>query len=162
MLVTAKGLGSGLPIAALAARPELFGKLQPGTLGGTYGGNPVACAAAAATLAVIDEEGLMRNATERGEQLMAGLIRLAEDFPIVDVRGRGLMVAAELGGVDGGLAAVPGTAARLSTAALDHGLLMLTAGARETVRFLPPLIVTAAEVDQALDAVRKTFKDICG
>lgn len=159
LLLAAKGLGSGLPIAAVAGRPELFARLAPGTLGGTYGGSAVASAAAAATLAVIREEGLLANAAARGRQLQAGLLRLAEEFPILDVRGRGLMVAVELGAEGGGPAAA-GAAGRVTAAALQRGLLLLTAGAREVVRFLPPLTVSEEEVERCLDGLAGALADV--
>ena len=94
---------------------------------------------------------------------MSGLVELSRDFPVTDVRGRGLMVAMELGGPNGERdGARPGIAAQISAEALNHGLLILTAGARETVRFLPPLVVSAEEVEQALEAVKNTFKTVYG
>ena len=113
-------------------------------MGGTYGGSPLGCAAACATIDAIEDEGMLENAAQRGQQLMAGLVAMAgRGLPIVDVRGRGLMVAAEM-------QAPPGTASRAVKLAGEKGVLLITAGARETVRFLPPLVVTAAQVEEAL------------
>ena len=97
ILVMAKAIASGLPLSGFLARPELMAALQPGSHGGTYGGNVVACAAALATLDVIEEEGLVVNARERGEQFLTGLRALAARHPSIgDVRGLGLMLALEL------------------------------------------------------------------
>jgi 4-aminobutyrate aminotransferase len=87
------------------------------------------------------------------------LTQLAEEFPIIDVRGHGLMVAIELGGSDGG-AAPYGAAAKLTAAALKEDLLLLTAGAREVVRFLPPLTVSASEVDECLERLRRAMMTV--
>ena len=146
MVVFAKGIASGYPFAGVATRPDTHTGLAPGTLGGTYGGNPLGCAAAAATLDVIKEERLTENAAARGAQLAAALVRLADKYPIVDVRGRGLMAATEFGG-DG---VNYGDAARVAKAAIEEGLMLMTAGARETVRFLPPLVVSEAEVEEGV------------
>lgn len=83
-------------------------------------------------------------------------------YPIVDVRGRGLMVAAEFGGRDGGLSAEQGVAARVTRAASKHGMLLLTAGARETIRMLPPLNVSPAEIDEALQKLELSLRDVFG
>lgn len=152
MLIFAKGIASGFPFAGLAARPHLFNGLDPGTMGGTYGGSALGCAAASATIDVIENEGLLTNAKERGMQLMKGLVDLSTRYPIVEVRGRGLMVATEF--KDGH----PGIAAKIVAAAARQGLLILTAGARETVRFLPPLVVSEHEVDEALAAFESALQ----
>src|SRR5213079_2202262 len=90
------GIASGLPLSGILARREILDKLPPGSHGGTYGGNVVACAAANATLDVIEEEGLVRNARERGSQFLAGIRALAPKYPSIgDVRGIGLMLALE-------------------------------------------------------------------
>ncbi|KAI7841462.1 hypothetical protein COHA_004857 [Chlorella ohadii] len=103
---------------------------------------------------------LTENATERGQQLTEGLLRLAQKYPIIDVRGRGLMLAAEFGGVDGGLTARPHTAADITHAAAKRGMLLMGAGARETIRFLPPLNVSAAEVEEGLSIFERCLEDV--
>ena len=173
ILVFAKGIASGFPFAGVASRPELHEGLTAGTFGGTYGGNALGCAAAAATLDVIEEEDLVGKARERGLQLAAGLVDVAGRFPsIVDVRGRGLMAAVEFGGGGGGggtsreealkTPARPGVAAAVAAAAGERGMILMTAGARESVRFLPPLTVSAAEIDEALDVFEKALSDVLG
>ena len=157
-----QGIASGYPFAGVATTNGLHAGLAPGTLGGTYGGNPLGCAAAVATLDVIEGEGLLANATARGRQLAEGLVALAARYPIVDVRGRGLMAAAEFGGVGGGMDAAYGTAAKVASAAIARGLLLMTAGARETVRFLPPLTVSEGEVEEGLTLFGKALEDVFG
>jgi 4-aminobutyrate aminotransferase len=158
ILITAKGLASGFPLSGIAAGEELMAKAWPGSQGGTYGGNAVACAAALATLDVIEEEGLVANAAEQGLRLLDGLQKVAADHPgIADVRGLGLMVGNEFCTPDG----APDTAAatRAHAAAAEKGLLLLTCGPHgNIVRMIPPLIVSAEQVDEAValwaDAVR--------
>src|SRR5258708_1157858 len=96
ILLTAKGIASGMPLGAMVARAELLESWGPGTHGSTYGGNPVACAAALATIELL-EGGLVENAAARGEQALAGLTRLMAAHPglITDLRGKGLMLGIE-------------------------------------------------------------------
>jgi 4-aminobutyrate aminotransferase len=150
ILITAKGLASGFPLSGIAASRELMAKARPGSQGGTYGGNAVACAAALATLDVIEDEGLVANAAEQGVRLRDGLAKVAADHPgIADVRGLGLMVGNEFCTPDG----APDTAAatRAHAAAAERGLLLLTCGPYgNVVRMIPPLIVTAEQVDEGV------------
>ena len=154
ILVMAKGIASGLPLSGILARRELMERFAPGTHGGTYGGNVVSCAAALATLDVIEDEGLVANARERGAQFLAGLRRLrAPHASIGDVRGLGLMVALELVKPDEGDGRVPDAALtkRVQQEAFERRLLVLTAGTGvNVIRIIPPLVTTAEEVDQAL------------
>jgi 4-aminobutyrate aminotransferase len=149
MLLMAKGIASGLPLSGLAASKNLMAKWKPGSHGGTFGGNVVACAAAVATIRAMKEEKLPDNAAARGAQLMAGLRRLQKDFKSIgDVRGAGLMVASEFSkngepDTDAAKAAVK--------AAYERGLMLLTCGTYDNVvRWIPPLIVTEAHIDEAL------------
>ena len=150
ILVTAKGLASGFPLSAIAASRDLMAKARPGSQGGTYGGNAVACAAALATLEVIAEEKLVDNSAEQGARLLAGLREIATRHPgIGDVRGLGLMCATEFTDPSG--APDPTTAARVQQEACTRGLLLLTCGATgNVVRMIPPLVVTADQVDEAV------------
>jgi 4-aminobutyrate aminotransferase len=151
VVITAKGLASGFPLSAIAASSELMSRAWPGSQGGTYGGNAVACAAALATLDVIETEGLVANAAARGAELADGLRKVATDsVGIGDVRGLGLMLGSEFVGPDG----EPDTAAavRAQQAAASRGLLLLTCGAfGNVVRMIPPLVVTSEQVSDALD-----------
>lgn len=149
VLITAKGLASGFPLSAIAAPEEIMGKAWPGSQGGTYGGNAVACAAALATLDVIQDEKLVQNSAERGGEMRAALEQVAERHQaITDVRGLGLMLGSEFrdsaGNPDGA------TAAAAQQEATRRGLLLLTCGAwGEVVRFIPPLVVTSDQVAEA-------------
>jgi len=157
ILVMAKGIASGMPLSGILAGRELLAKLPPGTHGGTYGGNVVSCAAANATLDVIEDEDLIANARARGAQLVGGLRELQADHPAIgDVRGLGCMVAMEFvrPGTDRGAAAPdpdPERAKRVIAAALDRELIVLSAGSYANVaRIIPPLVTTSDEVDHAL------------
>ncbi|GAA4213397.1 aspartate aminotransferase family protein [Actinocatenispora rupis] len=145
VLVTAKGLASGFPLSAMAASAELMARAWPGSQGGTYGGNAVACAAALATLDVIADEGLVDNSAVLGERLLDGARAVAKGYEqIGDVRGLGLMVGTEFTDAE--------TARRAQAAAIERGMLLLTCGAHgQVVRMIPPLVVTAEEVDEALE-----------
>ncbi|MUN36408.1 aspartate aminotransferase family protein [Actinomadura litoris] len=151
VLITAKGLASGFPLSAIAAPTAVMERARPGSQGGTYGGNAVACAAALATLEVVRDEGLVANAERQGARLNDGLRKVAADHPVIgDVRGLGLMQASEFTAPDGEPDAA--TAARAHRAASDRGLLLLTCGAfGNVVRMIPPLIVDGAQVDAALE-----------
>jgi 4-aminobutyrate aminotransferase len=150
ILITAKGLASGFPLSAIAASTELMSKAWPGSQGGTYGGNAVACAAAIATLDVVREERLVDNAAEQGQRLLEGLRKVATDHPeIVDVRGLGLMVGSEFRTRSG--EPDPAAAARAHAAAAGRGLLLLTCGAwGNVVRMIPPLVVTGEQIDDGV------------
>jgi 4-aminobutyrate aminotransferase len=154
IVTVAKGIASGLPLSGIIARQELLDRWAPGTHGGTYGGNVVSCAAANATLDVIEDEGLVANAAARGEQLLAGLRRLAPRYPSIgDVRGLGLMVALEFvkPGAGDGRVPNPDLAKRVLAEALERRLIVLSAGTYANVaRIIPPLVTTADEVELAL------------
>ena len=148
----AKGIASGLPLSGIMARRSLLDAFTPGAHGGTYGGNAVACAAALATLDVIEDEGLVANAERQGERLLAGLRRAARRAApnVAEVRGRGLMVALEF--AEPGLAqaaARPDQEAR-SHAAFERKLLLLSCGTYGQVRPRHP----AAGHDRAARSTR--------
>jgi 4-aminobutyrate aminotransferase len=150
----AKGIASGFPFSALGTRRELDDRWPVGSHGGTYGANPMGCAAALATIDVLTAPGFMDDVNARGRQLADGLRRLQEHHAaIVQVRALGLMIAAQFD-----------TAARTSaivTHCLREGkLITMTAGAAgTTLRFMPPLTVTAEEIDLALTALDKALVD---
>jgi 4-aminobutyrate aminotransferase len=160
ILVFAKGIASGLPLSGIIARPELLAAWRPGAHGGTYGGNVVSCAAANATLDVVEEEGLVANARERGAQLLAGLRQIqARHQAVGDVRGLGLMAALEFvkPGQGDGRVPDPDLARRVIAGALERKLIVLSAGAYANVaRIIPPLVTTAAEVDLGLDILEES------
>lgn len=149
ILIMAKGLGSGVPISAVAAPRALMERWQTGSHGGTYGGNALATAAALATVQVLQDEGLPGNAAAMGEHLMNGLLELQAEFPVIgDVRGRGLMIGVEFtrdGHAD------KTTTKAVQAACMDENLLLLTCGSYENViRWIPPLVVNPAQIDEAL------------
>ncbi|WP_461007336.1 aspartate aminotransferase family protein [Streptomyces capparidis] len=152
VLITAKGLASGFPLSGIAAPEALMRKAWPGSQGGTYGANAVACAAACATLDVVRDEKLVANAEAMGARLRAGLEAVAADhLGIGDVRGLGLMLACEFVTTEG--EPDPAAAARVQRAAVDEGLLLLLCGAwNHVVRMIPALVVDEAAIDQGLRA----------
>jgi 4-aminobutyrate aminotransferase len=150
VILTAKGLASGFPLSAFGAPLALMERGRMGSQGGTYGGNAVACAAALATLDVVEEEGLVERAAARGEQLLSALRSTVGDHPAVgEVRGRGLMVGVEL--VDAGGRPASELASHVLRHACELGLLLLSCGAYgQVVRLIPPLVVSEDQVDQAV------------
>ncbi|GAA1139625.1 aspartate aminotransferase family protein [Ornithinicoccus hortensis] len=156
VVITAKGLASGFPLSGIAASEELMAKAWPGSQGGTYGANAVACAAAIATLDVIQEERLVENAAARGEQLRAGLEKVAAgDDRITDVRGLGLMLGNEFRDADGNPDGAAAAAAQQEAA--RRGLLLLTCGAwGQVVRFIPALVVDEEQVEEAVGVWQET------
>ncbi len=153
IVVMAKGIASGFPISAIGASAELMRRWPTGAHGGTYGGNPIGCAAALATIEVLTAPGFLENVRARGDQLRAGLRALAADHPtIADVRGPGLMVGCEL--VDASGAPDAARVAAVAAHCRDHGrLLVMNAGtAGNVLRWMPPLVVSESEIDQALAA----------
>lgn len=157
IVTSAKGLASGFPLSACIASEEVMSAGPPGSQGGTYGGNAVACAAALATLRVVDDERLVDNAAARGEQLLARCRDLATRHDVIgDVRGLGLMIGLELVGDDAGAAAK----AVLNEAA-DQGLLTLTCGTSgQVLRLIPPLVVDEAHVDEAVGILDDAFAKV--
>jgi acetylornithine/succinyldiaminopimelate/putrescine aminotransferase len=138
LVTLAKGLANGLPIGALLVRDGVARAIGPGDHGSTFGGNPVACAAACAVVEAIDDE-LLANVVARGDQLASGLAGVAG---VREVRGRGLLLAGVL----------DGDAAAVVDACRERGLLVLTAGS-DVLRLLPPLVITEAEADEALSII---------
>merc|ERR1712137_1392410 len=153
ILVMAKGIASGFPLSAIAAPRSFMQKQAIGSVGGTYGGNAVAAAAACATIDVIREENLLQNSLDRGEQLRKGLSELQNLKSVkIDVRGLGSMNAIEFKGAE------VGTAAKITAKCASEGVLLLTTSAYETIRFIPPLNTTKEEVEKCVgvfvDAVK--------
>ena len=161
ILVMAKGIASGLPLSGIIARKELLESWAPGTHGGTYGGNVVACAAALATLDVIEDERLVENASTRGAQMLAGMKKIAVGRSgIGDVRGLGLMLAFEFvkPGEGDGRTPDPDAVKRVIAEANKRKMLLLSAGAyAQVIRIIPPLVTTAEEVDLALKILEESL-----
>ena len=161
IVIMAKGIASGLPLSGILAPRVLLDRLAPGSHGGTYGGNAVACAAALATLGVIDEEELTERAERLGERMLASLRAATADRPrVAEVRGRGLMLASEFAD-RGTLAPRPDLATGLLVEAMARNLLLLTCGTHgQTVRIIPPLVTTDDEVELALAAITESLAAI--
>lgn len=158
ILCLAKGIASGLPLGAMIARGELS-TWSAGAHGSTFGGNPVACAAALATIALL-EDGLVENTARVGAFLKAKLERLRSSFPVVsDVRGLGLMIGVELAKPDGGREPLPELRNQLIRKAFEKGLLLLGCG-QSTIRFCPPLIVTEPEAGLAAEIFGSALRDV--
>lgn len=143
VLISAKGIASGLPLGAFIAREEIMMSWPMGAHGSTYGGSPVPCAAGIATLEVIQGEGLLENAQTVGTFLLEGLAELQKRFPeqVTDVRGVGLMIGVEFASDE--------LADAVQTAAFERGLLVLECGA-STIRMSPPLVVSTEQAETAL------------
>lgn len=151
IITLAKGIASGLPLGAILARSELM-TWPPGSHATTFGGNPVACAAAIATLKLLESE-LMSNATERGQELLGGLQALAARYPqLAHPRGQGLMVAVDLVSSEGQLDPIQRD--RLVDQAFYQGLLLLGCG-KAALRFCPPLIIQSQQIQTALSILAK-------
>ncbi len=160
LITTAKGIAGGLPLAAVTGRAELMDAVHVGGLGGTYGGNPVACAAALGAIEALEDDDLPARARAIGETMLGRLRALAAEHPqIGDVRGRGAMVAVEL--VTPGTADPdPAEAARISAACHQAGVVTLTCGTYGNVlRFLPPLVIGDDLLGEALDVIAAAVAD---
>jgi 4-aminobutyrate aminotransferase / (S)-3-amino-2-methylpropionate transaminase / 5-aminovalerate transaminase len=163
LITTAKGIAGGLPLSAVTGRAELMDAVHGGGLGGTYGGNPVACAAALASIATMREDDLAGAARRIGDTMLTRLRALQQRTDVVgDVRGRGAMIAVEL--------VRPGTdepdaelAGRIARACHTRGVIVLTAGTHGNVlRFLPPLVIGQDLLEEALDVLDEAFAQEAG
>ena len=160
IMAVAKGIASGMPVSAVIADRELMDAWAPGAHGGTYGGNAVGTAAAAATLEVIRDDGLVDNAARTGRILMDGLRDVQADHPVIgDVRRLGLMVAAEFVEPDG--APNPGAVTKVVKACYEEKVLLITCGTYDqTIRIIPPLIVTAEQIGGFVRVFRRAVASI--
>jgi len=159
IMAIAKGIANGFPLSATVASRELMSQWQPGSHGTTFGGNPIACAAALAVLDVIREGNLLDNCRKMGSRLLQGFKQLQERFPFIgDARGLGLMVAMEL--IIPGKSKEPDgeTAMKALNNCLERGLLAYMAGLQgQVVRFIPPLNVTQSQVDESLNILEDSL-----
>lgn len=158
LVTLAKSLAGGLPLAAVVGRAAIVDAVEPGGLGGTFAGNPVACAAALATLDVFAEDDVLPRAVALGRTVRARLEGLqARHRSIVDVRGLGAMLAFECEEVASG----PSYAQQIVAAGLGHGVILMTAGRRQSaVRLLIPLVATDDELARGLDALERACRDV--
>jgi acetylornithine aminotransferase len=154
IFTSAKGLAGGIPIGALLCK-QFCDVFEPGNHASTFGGNPFACAAALTVCQTVEQDRLLQNVQERGEQLRKGLRAIAAKYPqlIADVRGWGLINGMEL------QAEIPLTSIEIVKTAMEQGVLLVPAGPK-VVRFVPPLIVSAEEIDRAVAEVEKAIASL--
>ncbi len=160
VVIMAKGLASGLPLGAVVAKKKYM-TWKAGTHGSTFGGNPLACEASLETLALL-EEGLTANAARMGRRLVRKINRLAKEIPMIgEVRGLGLMIGVELVKDRETREPAPKEAHEVVQACFARGLLILSCG-ESTVRFCPPLVVNAREVDTAAEIFAEVLREVGG
>jgi 4-aminobutyrate aminotransferase len=161
ILIVSKGLASGMPLSSVVTRRELMNRTKPGSHGGTFGGNAVACAAAEATVQVLREERLVENAERLGKTLLLRLKAIQERHPSIgDIRGLGLMVGVEF--------VIPNSRTpdadktkKVQKACLEEGLVLLTCGTYDNIiRWVPPLIIKDKELEEALNIFDKVMERI--
>ncbi len=162
LILMAKSLAGGLPLAAVVGRSEIMDAPLPGGLGGTYGGNPVACAAALAVLDVYAQEGLLDNAERLGALARTRMLQWQDSFPLVgDVRGLGAMMAVELVRDRAGRTPAISETAAVLTGARERGLLLIKAGLFDNViRLLMPLVTTMEQMERGLDILEATLASV--
>jgi len=159
IMTLAKGLGSGLPIGMVVAKRSIMQKWTRGAHGNTYGGNPLCCAAALATIDLIERE-YCANAAKVGDYFLRRLGAFAEKFPVVgEVRGKGLMIGIELVKDRAGKAPAKKLCDALITRAYHNGLILLSCG-QSTVRFMPPLVIDEADVDEAIALLEQSLTEV--
>jgi len=158
LVTTAKGIAGGLPLAGVTGRAEIMDAVHPGGLGGTYGGNPVACAAALGSIETMEAQDLAGRARRIGEIMLPRLRKLASAYPVIaDVRGRGAMIAVELT-KPGTLDPDPAATAAVARHCHSRGLVVLTCGTFGNVlRFLPPLVIGEDLVEEGLEILDDAF-----
>jgi 4-aminobutyrate aminotransferase/(S)-3-amino-2-methylpropionate transaminase len=161
LVTTAKGIAAGLPLAAVTGRAEIMDAVHPGGLGGTYGGNPVACAAALGSISTMESQDLAGKARRIGEIMLPRLHKLAATHPeIAEVRGRGAMIAIELTR-PGTLEPDPASTAAVAAFCHAHGLVVLTCGTFGNVlRFLPPLVIGEDLLEEGLGILEDAFASL--
>jgi 4-aminobutyrate aminotransferase len=160
IITAAKGIASGLPLSAVFTRTEIMKKIDTGSIGGTYGGNAIACAAGVATIRAMRDEKMIENAAEKGIQLMTGLRKLQEEYPhIGDVRGKGLMIGTEFV-IDGSQAKAKQLVKDVIHASEEKGMLLLSCGTYDNVlRWIPPLNVATQQINDGLQIFGEALKE---
>ena len=161
LMAVAKSMAGGFPLSGVIGRKELMDFVEPGGLGGTYSGSPVACAAALAVLDVIEEENLLGRAEAIGARIRSRVARLAERNDIVPIdalRGPGAMIGFDIVKSRGGGEPDGATAKRVTSLALAEGLVLLNAGVHgQTIRILVPLTASDELVDEGLDCMERAL-----
>lgn len=162
LITTAKSLAAGMPLSAVIGKTSIMDAVEPGGLGGTYAGNPVACAAGIAVMDLIEEEGILEKSVKLGKLLVNELNEIKKTYPhIGEIRGLGAMVAFEL--VENGDANKPSAdlAKKLTTKALEHGLVLLSCGVYgNVIRILVPITAEESIVKEGLSIITKSLKEI--
>jgi len=155
ILVFAKGVANGHVLSGIASTFDLMEKQPAGSMGGTYAGNAISCAAACATIDVIERDRVLDNVNVRSKELVGALKKLQQEMPDVirDVRGKGLMI-----GVEFQEKMTPAFAGRISKLCLEHGMILLTTSVFPTVRFIPPLNITAEELQLGIEIFAKALR----
>jgi 4-aminobutyrate aminotransferase/(S)-3-amino-2-methylpropionate transaminase len=161
LITTAKGIAGGLPLAAVTGRAEIMDSVHAGGLGGTYGGNPIACAAALGSIAAMEEEDLNEKARNIEAIMKPRLAKIAEATGVIsDIRGRGAMIAIEIVKKDTN-EPDPDTTSKIAKACHAAGVVVLTAGTYGNVlRFLPPLVMPEHLLDDALTIIEQQIKEV--
>ncbi|TGK79037.1 4-aminobutyrate--2-oxoglutarate transaminase [Leptospira noumeaensis] len=162
LITTAKSLAAGMPLSAVIGKTSIMDAVEPGGLGGTYAGNPVACAAGIAVMDLIEEEGILEKSVKLGKLLISELNEIKKSYPhIGEIRGLGAMVAFEL--VENGDANKPSAdlAKKLTAKALEHGLVLLSCGVYgNVIRILVPITAEESIVKEGLSIITKSLKEI--
>ncbi|KAL4073897.1 acetylornithine aminotransferase [Scleroderma citrinum] len=171
IMTMAKGLANGFPLSCIVSRKELTDKLKPGSMGGTYAGNAVSCAAAAAVLDAFREEKVLDNVSARSKELLSSLKMLEHcsevDKNIVDIRGQGLMIAVEFASPlypsqdpVASPTAPKSLASRVAKRCMEKGLLILTTSVYEVIRFIPPLNISQEDLKRGCDVFTEAVKEV--
>lgn len=163
LILSAKSLGGGLPIAAVTGRAEIMDNTGPGSLGGTFGGNPLSCEAALAAIRAIEKLGLNERALRLGELFRSRAEAWRERFPAIgDIRGLGAMQAMELVRGDGSRVPDSELTKKITRYCYEHGVILVTAGTYSNIiRLLMPLVITDAEMNEALDVLEAALSQAC-
>jgi len=161
MIITAKGIAGGLPLAAVTGRAEIMDAVHASGLGGTYGGNPVACAASLGVFETIEEDGLIQRAREVGKIMGHALCELASKYPVIaEIRGRGAMMAIELV-KPGSLEPNSEAMTKVINFCAKKGVLLLSAGTYSNViRFLPPIVISDELLLDAMNVLDEAFASL--
>jgi 4-aminobutyrate aminotransferase len=171
ILIIAKGLANGFPLSGVISRKELTDKLKPGSMGGTYAGNAVSCAAAVAVADAMKEENILDNVQARSKELLESLNKLREDPKIgryiLDIRGRGLMVAVEFASPAASIydpllqeSAPKSLASRIAKRCLEKDLLILTTSVYEVIRFIPPLNISQQDLEKGCKIFKEAVEEV--
>lgn len=159
IMLMAKGIAGGMPLSAFVSRKELTSKWQPGRHGSTFGGNPVSCAAALATIDVLESERLAERAADLGKRMLARLSKLTSHKHVGEVRGVGLMIAIEFDESNGEPS--HDIAEKVAKFCLDNKLIVLTCGTHgHVIRLIPPLNMSEEEAEKGMDIIEKAVKSI--